>query len=87
MKVNVTKGFRPNATDSKSVELRFMSVRVGLGVPLSEKMNQKKYVTCVTFFNKVTYSMNLLLLPRLHHEHNVLKFEAISSPPFDLGRI
>ena len=25
-----------DATDSKSVELRFMSVRVGLGVPLSE---------------------------------------------------
>ena len=34
MKVNVIKGFRPNATDSKSVELRFMSVRVGLGVQL-----------------------------------------------------
>ena len=30
-----------DATDSKSVELRFMSVRVGLGVPLSkiEKYN------------------------------------------------
>ena len=26
-----------DATDSKSVELRFMSVRVGLGVPLSER--------------------------------------------------
>ncbi len=25
-----------DATDSKSVELRFMSVRVGLGVPLPE---------------------------------------------------
>ena len=35
MKVNVIKGFRPNATDSKSVELRFMSVRVGLGVPFT----------------------------------------------------
>ncbi len=34
MKVNLIKGFRPNTTDSKSVELRFMSVRVGLGVPL-----------------------------------------------------
>ena len=34
MKVNVINGYRPNATDSKSVELRFMSVRVGLGVPL-----------------------------------------------------
>ena len=34
MKVNVIKGFRPNATDSKSVELWFMSVRVGLGVPI-----------------------------------------------------
>ena len=40
MKVNVVKGFRPNATDSKSVELRFMSVRVGLGVPL--KLNVSK---------------------------------------------
>ena len=28
LKVNVIKGFRPNAMDSKSVELRFMSVRV-----------------------------------------------------------
>ena len=28
-----------DATDSKSVELRFMSVRVGLGVPLTEKKN------------------------------------------------
>ena len=36
MKISVIKGYRPNATDSKSVELRFMSVRVGLGVPLSE---------------------------------------------------
>ena len=26
--------YTPNATDSKSVELRFMSVRVGLGVQL-----------------------------------------------------
>ena len=26
-----------DATDSKSVELRFMSVRVGLGVPLTKK--------------------------------------------------
>ena len=34
MKVNVIKGFRHKTTDSKSVELRFMSVRVGLGVPL-----------------------------------------------------
>ncbi len=29
-----------DATDSKSVELRFMSVRVGLGVP---KLNKKKF--------------------------------------------
>ena len=36
MKVNVIKGFRPDATNSKSVELRFMSVRVGLGVPFTE---------------------------------------------------
>ena len=27
-----------DATDSKSVELRFMSVRVGLGVPLSKNV-------------------------------------------------
>ena len=40
MKVNVVKNFRPNATDSKSVELRFMSVRVGLGVPYKD--NYKK---------------------------------------------
>ena len=40
MKVNVIRGFRPNATDSKSVELRFMSVRVGLGVP--SKLNWSK---------------------------------------------
>ena len=38
MKVNVIKGYRPNATDSKSVELRFMSVRVGLGVPKNLKI-------------------------------------------------
>ena len=38
-----------DATDSKSVELRFMSVRVGLGVPFSRKMFFKKSVSCVTF--------------------------------------
>ena len=38
-----------DATDSKSVELRFMSVRVGLGVPLSEKMYFKLSVSYVTF--------------------------------------
>ena len=38
-----------DATDSKSVELRFMSVRVGLGVPLSENKVLKINVTCVTF--------------------------------------
>ena len=38
MKLNVIKGFRPNATDSKSVELRFMSVRVGLGVPFKKNI-------------------------------------------------
>ena len=42
MKVSVIKGFRPNATDSKSVELRFMSVRVGLGVPFTQ-YNMKFY--------------------------------------------
>ena len=36
MRVNVVKGSRSNATDSKSVELRFMSVRVGLGVPFTQ---------------------------------------------------
>ncbi len=30
---HVVRAYRPNATDSKSVELRFMSVRVGLAVP------------------------------------------------------
>ena len=29
-----------DATDSKSVELRFMSVRVGLGVPLSKNFTK-----------------------------------------------
>ena len=29
-----------DATDSKSVELRFMSVRVGLGVPLRINVNR-----------------------------------------------
>ena len=42
MKVNVIRGFRPNATDSKSVELRFMSVRVGLRVPFFE--NKINYI-------------------------------------------
>ena len=36
MKINLIRGLRTNATDSKSVELRFMSVRVGLGVPFSD---------------------------------------------------
>ena len=31
--------FQKNTTDSKSVELRFMSVRVGLGVPFIKKIN------------------------------------------------
>ena len=39
-----------DATDSKSVELRFMSVRVGLGVPLSENL---------LFFHYVTYGTNM----------------------------
>ncbi len=38
-----------DATDSKSVELRFMSVRVGLGVPLSEIKHKNWSVTYVTF--------------------------------------
>ena len=29
-----------DATDSKSVELRFMSVRVGLGVPFKDDYNK-----------------------------------------------
>ena len=37
-----------DATDSKSVELRFMSVRVGLGVPLTEKKIPFKNVIYVT---------------------------------------
>ncbi len=36
MRVNVVKDSRSNATDSKSVELWFMSVRVGLGVPFTQ---------------------------------------------------
>ena len=32
-----------DATDSKSVELRFMSVRVGLGVPFLKKLKSKKF--------------------------------------------
>ena len=36
MKASVIRGYRPNATDSKSVELRFMSVRVGLGVAFTQ---------------------------------------------------
>ena len=40
MKVKVAKGSIPNATHSKSVELRFISVRVGLGVP--SKLNVSK---------------------------------------------
>ena len=32
MKVTVVRGYRPNATNSKSVELQYISVRVGLGV-------------------------------------------------------
>ena len=38
-----------DATDSKSVELRFMSVRVGLGVPLSSNQLIKISKSCVTF--------------------------------------
>ena len=37
-----------DATDSKSVELRFMSVRVGLGVPLSSNQLIKISKGCVT---------------------------------------
>ena len=34
-----------DATDSKSVELRFMPVRVGLGVPLQE-LNNYSIINC-----------------------------------------
>ena len=42
-----------NATDSKSVELRFMSVRVGLGVPISENFNFTALLlmTDISFFD------------------------------------
>ena len=38
-----------DATDSKSVELRFMSVRVGLGVPLSDIISLKLSVSYINF--------------------------------------
>ena len=44
MKVNVIRGLRPDATDSKSVELRFMSVRVGLGVPQNKILRKLIYI-------------------------------------------
>ena len=47
-----------DATDSKSVELRFMSVRVGLGVPFKKKL-----------FN----FSQLLLLPNYHNHILLLK--------------
>ena len=34
MKVNEIKSFRPDVTDSESVELKFMSVRVGQEVSI-----------------------------------------------------
>ncbi len=40
-----------DATDSKSVELRFMSVRVGLGVPLSDNFMVFYHVTFGTTMN------------------------------------
>ena len=42
---HVVRAYRPNANDSKSVELRFMSVRVGLGVPFLEKLKSKNLKT------------------------------------------
>lgn len=39
MKVNVIRGFKHQTTDSKSVVLWNMSVRVGLGVSLTEDLN------------------------------------------------
>ncbi len=42
-----------DATDSKSVELRFMSVRVGLGVPL--KLNLSKGFRLFILFLKQTF--------------------------------
>ena len=40
-----------DATDSKSVELRFMSVRVGLGVPILDKYKMVIFVTNVIQLN------------------------------------
>ena len=47
LKAAVSKG-RFYAKDSKSVELRFMSVRVGLGVP--SRLNVSKYFKNVSLF-------------------------------------
>ena len=58
MKLNVLKGFRPNATDSKSVELRFMSVRVGLGVP---KLNKKNFKIS-TLLKNLKLSIDFVIL-------------------------
>ena len=45
-----------DATDSKSVELRFMSVRVGLGVPF--KLNLSKGVRLFKLFREQTLNSN-----------------------------
>ena len=46
-----------DATDSKSVELRFMSVRVGLGVP--SRLNVSKYFRYVRLFSEQIFDSNL----------------------------
>ena len=53
MKVNVVKGFRPNANDSESVSLRGVSVQVGLGVPL--KLNVSMGFRLVKLFRQQTF--------------------------------
>ena len=56
-----------DGTDSKSVELRFMSVRVGLGVPFSQKLSFKKVsfvsllILCIKKYFYLNYLHKLLL--------------------------
>ena len=47
-----------DATDSKSVELRFMSVRVGLGVP---KLNKKNFKIS-TLLKNLKLSIDFVIL-------------------------
>ena len=56
-----------DATDSKSVELRFMSVRVGLGVPLLEKLFSNRVSVDVTFesLHKKLFNLNYSYEPSI----------------------